>query len=500
MWRRRDVLSAGAVAAVAPSILTACADKDSDVVAPVETGAVEPPGDTAPTDTPVEPPPDTPGETPLDSGDDSGLDTGEGPAGIPFDADAVLVNPAFDEAVRSGAMTTSTAVAITRARGLTSVRVRVWEPTPTAGVVLLAFEADLVPNDGGYVRADVTGLVAGRSYRYGFFVVDPLGAFVGRSDLGVFRTAPATGDLPTLTLALLSCNGNATGRRDAIGRVADHAEIDLLLHVGDMVYNDGAVSRADYRASWASWMQSVGYREGLARAGMYATWDDHEVDNDWNPQTIAVGQLANAAASWVENVPMAPGPTGLLWSQWRWGDTAEVFLLDCRSERLPSSRTTLGQYLSRAQMDWLKNGLLTSTAHFKIVANSVPITNMPGLWDFGAADRWEGYEAQRDEILDFIAANNIGNVWFVSGDFHVCFVGKVQPGGVGILNKTWEIAVTSGNVNPLGANLNPPQYLFGSAQPHLGVLVFDPVADTVTTRFYDPATDRLVDEQVLTQA
>lgn len=500
MWRRRDVLSAGAVVAVTPTVLAGCADKDDDVADPTDTGApdsdVEAPVDTEPADTPL----DTPVETPNDSGADSALDTGTEPAGLAFDADGVLFNPAFDEAVRVGAMTTSTAVAITRARGLPSVRVRVWEPTTTPGVVVLAFEADLVPNDGGYVRADVTGLMPGRSYRYGFFVVDALGAFVGRSDLGAFKAAPALGELPTLTLALLSCNGNATGRRDAVGRIADHPEVEVVVHVGDMAYNDGAVSRADYRASWASWMQSVGYREGFAKAGMYATWDDHEVDNDWNPQTISVGQLANAAASWVENVPMAPGPQGLLWSQWRWGDTAEVFVLDCRSERLPSSRTTLGQYLSRAQMDWLKNGLLTSTAHFKIVANSVPITNMPGLWDVGAGDRWEGYDAQRDELLDFLAANNIGNVWFLSGDFHVCFVGKVQPGGAGILNKTWEIAITSGNVNPLGANLNPPQYLFGSAQPHLGVLVFDPVADTVTSRFYDPATDRLVDEQVLTQA
>jgi alkaline phosphatase D len=488
------------VAAVAPGIL-ACGDKpdDADVVpedTATEDSGVDTPVDTEPTDTPV----DTPSETPAETGADSALDTGDVPQGTPFDADAVLVNPAFDEAVRAGAMTTDTVVAITRARGLPSVRVRVWEPTASPGIVVVAFEADLVPNDGGYVRADVTGLSPGRAYRYGFFVVDALGAFVGRSDLGAFKTAPAPGDLAPLTLALLSCNGNATGRRDAIGRVADHPEIDVLVHVGDMAYNDGAVSRADYRASWATWMQSVGYREGLSRAGLYATWDDHEVDNDWNPQTIAVGQLANAAASWVENVPMAPGPQGLLWSQWRWGDTAEVFVLDCRSERLPSSRTTLGQYLSRDQMDWLKNGLLTSTAHFKIVANSVPITNMPGLWDVGAGDRWEGYEAQRDELLDFIATNNVGNVWFLSGDFHVCFVGKVQPGGAGILNKTWEIAITSGNVNPLGANLNPPQYLFGTAQPNLGVLVFDPVADTVTTRMYDPATDRLVDEQVLTQA
>jgi alkaline phosphatase D len=496
MWTRRDVLSAGAAAAIAPATLAGCDVEGDDALDTADTGAGDASSDT-PYDTPVDTaPPDPPSEPDTDPP----ADTDGAPQGVAFDADALPLEPAFDEAVRAGAMTTSTAVVITRARGLGSVRIRVWEPTTTAGVVVLAFDANVIPNDGGYARADVVGLLAGRSYRYGFFIVDALGALVGRSDLGAFKTAPALGQSPTLTLALLSCNGNATGRRDAIGRVADHPEIDAIVHVGDMVYNDGAVSRADYRASWASWMQSVGYREGLAQAGLYATWDDHEVDNDWNPETIPVGQLVNAVSSWVENVPMAPGPQGMLWSSWRWGDTAEVFVLDCRTERLPSTRTTVGQYLSRAQMDWLKNGLLTSTAHFKIVANSVPITNMPGLWDVGAGDRWEGYEAQRDEILNFIAENAIGNVWFLAGDFHVCFVGKVQPGGAGLLNKTWEIAITSGNINPLGANLNPPQYRFGTAQPHLGVLAFDPVADTVTARFYDPATDRLVEELTLTQA
>jgi phosphodiesterase/alkaline phosphatase D-like protein len=492
MWSRREVLSAGAAAAIAPATLAGCGAEGDDVEAPPDTG----PRDTA-SDTPVD---TEPSDTPIEPDTDAPADTGDGPQGVAFDADAIPADPAFDEAVRAGAMTTSSAVAITRARGQASVRVRVWEPTATPGLVSIAFEADLAPNDGGYARADIQGLQAGRSYRYGFFVLDATGAFAGRSDLGAFKTAPALGELPTLTLALLSCNGGATGRRDAIGRVADHPEIDLLVHVGDMVYNDGAVTRADYRASWASWMESVGYRAGLAAAGMYATWDDHEVDNDWDPETIPVGQLVNAVSSWVENVPMAPGPQGTLWSAWRWGDTAEVFVLDCRTERLPSSRATVGQYLSRAQMDWLKDGLRASTARFKIVANSVPITNMPGLWDFGAGDRWEGYEAQRDEILNFIAENDIRNVWFLAGDFHVCFVGKVQPGGAGVLNDTWEIAITSGNVNPLGANLNPPQYRFGTAQPNLGVIAFDPVADTVTARFYDPGTNRLVEELVLTQA
>jgi alkaline phosphatase D len=386
-------------------------------------------------------------------------------------------------------------ILVTRATTADPVRVRVWAETATPGEVVLVWDVDAVPNDGGYLRAEVTGLAPASTWRYGFFRADAGGAWVGRSDLGVFRTAPAAGSLPAFTVALMSCNGNATGRNDVVGRLAAHPEVDAVAHVGDMAYNDGAYTTRDYRNSWAEWMTSPGYRRGLATSALYATWDDHEVDNDWNPEAIDQAQLLNAVAAFTENVPLRAGPTGQLWGSHRWGDTAELFVLDCRTERRPSTRGQTDLYISRAQMDWLKAALTASTARFKLVLNSVPITGMPPIWDLAAADRWEGYPLQRDELLDHIGGTGVEGVWFLSGDFHVCFVSRIDPGAAGARGRLREVAVTSGNINPLGAALVQAQFAYNSSLPRLCTVTCDPVADEVTVKFYDPANDALVWER-----
>jgi alkaline phosphatase D len=43
-------------------------------------------------------------------------------------------------------------------------------------------------------------------------------------------------------------------------------------------------------------------------------------------------------------------------------------------------------------------------------------------------DRWEGYAAERSELLDFIRAEGIKNVVFVTGDLHANFIADVSQG------------------------------------------------------------------------
>jgi phosphodiesterase/alkaline phosphatase D-like protein len=190
-----------------------------------------------------------------------------------------------------------------------------------------------------------------------------------------------------------------------------------------------------------------------------------------------------------------------VWQSFRWGLTAEFIVLDCRTERKPSTMFSNDPiYISKEQMAWLKERLRTSPCHFKVVLNSVPITDMPTIpWDFASNDRWEGYPAQRDELLGFIAEHDIANVWFLSGDFHTCFVSYVEPNGAGVVAKTREIAVTGGNTNILGDFLAAPQFAFGSANAHGCIITFDPIADEVMVRFIDADTGQDAYNAVLTQ-
>lgn len=422
---------------------------------------------------------------------------------IAFDPEAVAFDPVlFPCAVTAGEMRpTAVMFAVLIADGAPKT-LRVWRPSEVAGEVLLVHESLVMPNAGGFMKVTALGLCPGTWYSYGVFAGEP-DSFTARSLIGEVRTAIADDTLEPLTLALAACNGSSLVW-PAMTVTADEY-YDMLIHLGDMAYNDGAESLAEYRASWRSYLGAEGYKLALGRAGMYVTWDDHEIDDNSNfdretmdPQELARRQ--NAMDAFFEALPVdAEGPDYRLWRSFRWGLTAEIIVLDCRYERRPSQ----DQYISPAQMAFLADRLKNSPCHFKVVMNSVPITNMPLAWDVAANDRWEGYPGQRDQVLDLIDAHAIKNVWFLSGDFHVCFVSRLEPTGTQLSHRTREIAVTSGNQNPIPeflTQLDPPQFDYGVHKPRGVIITFDPEADTVQVRFLDPLTGEDLYNETLTQA
>ena len=88
--------------------------------------------------------------------------------------------------------------------------------------------------------------------------------------------------------------------------------------------------------------------------------------------------------------------------------------VSCASAMAGASRTILGA----AQKQWLKDGLLNSTATFKFIMNGPPITQLL----FVPYDRWEAWSAERTELLNFIASNNIKNVIWLSTDLHAAII------------------------------------------------------------------------------
>lgn len=465
---RRDLLRSGAALAATPAVLSACADTTvtDDVVDSGDTGVG--PEDTADTSTVDDVIPE-----------------------VAFDVNKVpLDDVVFTWALSAGGIEPTAAVLVTKVGWTREVLVRVWRETETPGTVLLHFEDLVSPNDGGFVKVPVDNLEPGTRHRYAFFTTDANGDIQKRSPVAQFKTAPRESASPVLKVSVAACNDQATGTEDAFGRIADHDDVDLILHVGDLGYLDGAKTLKEYRDDWAEWLESPGYKRALAHTGIYLTWDDHEVDNNWDPTEVSAQQQAAALQAFTEVVAVVPGEEGRLWRSWRWGKTAEILVLDCRSERDPATAEnqdkTDDRYISDEQMTWLKDRLKNSDAHFKIVMNSVPITYMTPWFGVSAGDRWEGYVGQRQELLFHIRDEDIRNVWFVSGDFHVCFLAKVQPNGQGRLADLQEIAVTSGNINPASALLQPPQYAFGKALPRTVNLTFDPGKDQVTIDFLDP--------------
>jgi len=426
----------------------------------------------------------------------------EAPA-ISFDPAAVALDASlFPCAVMAGEMRPTSVMIAVYIADAAPKTLRVWRPGEVASEVELVHASMVTPSADGFMQVTVDGLCAGTWYSYGLFAGEGE-EFTARSLIGEVRTAIADDALEPLTLALAACNGSSLDW-PAMMVTADEY-YDMLIHLGDFAYNDGSETLAEYRASWRKYLGAEGYKRALARAGMYVTWDDHEIDDNSNfdretmdPQELARRQ--NAMDAFFEVLPVdAEGPDYQLWRSFRWGLTAEIIVLDCRYERRPS----LGQYISPAQMAFLKDRLQTSPCHFKVVMNSVPITNMPVAWDVAASDRWEGYPAERKQVLDHIDAHDIKNVWFLSGDFHVCFVSRLEPTGDQMSRRTREIAVTSGNENPIPeflTQLDPPQFAYGVHRARGVILTFDPEADAVNVRFLDPVTGEDLYNETLTQS
>jgi alkaline phosphatase D len=419
-----------------------------------------------------------------------------------FRPEAVTRTLAFDLGVQAGAMRERSFLAWTHVTGLDSeLLLRVWRPTgEDDGRILLVHDEVVEPDDSGYVHAPVTELAGGQWYNYAFYIRKD-GRFEARSAVGRVRTALPAGSLEPLLIGATSCTNGRFQPWEALEALAEEP-MDLFINAGDQTYNDGDETIAEYRDSWKEALTDPGYTAIYERTGMYATWDDHEVDDNWNPESLNPSILQAATQSFFETLAIEPGPTGGLWNSFTWGDTAEIFVLDCRSERLPSTRGSSDIYISPEQMAWLKNGLATSTARFKIIVNSVPITDMPTAY-VSQADRWEGYPLQRSDLLNYITNEDIRNVWFIAGDFHIGMVNRVATSGRA--SRIHEIAVgPGGNANPVASTLTTLMRLDGTNQIlwHTGstdtevatTMLFDPERNEVRVRFFTADGDVLYDQ------
>jgi len=373
---------------------------------------------------------------------------------------------------------------------------RVWRESDLPGQVLLHTDRAL-PEGERYLRVEVQQLAPGQRYRYAFFRRGEGGSLERRSALGRFTTAFEAGAVRKLLLGASTCTSFSNAPYESLRMLASE-EPDLFLHLGDISYNDGARTPDEFREKWRQTLADPGYRAILSACGFYATWDDHEVvdSSQYNPETMPPELLKNGLEAFFETLAVERGPGLRLWRSYRWGATAEFFILDSRTERRPSTASSGSPvYLGPEQMAWLKQALADSPCHFKILLNSVPMTDLPGLWELASGDRWEGYRVQRDELLAWLEASGVKGVYFLSGDFHCGFVARVD----GDRAARWEIAVGPGasgpNPLPLLADKGTipreevfpsGQFIYGSSsRAAMTTLLLDPRRDRIVVRFVE---------------
>lgn len=337
--------------------------------------------------------------------------------------------------------------------------------------------------DGGYIHIHFQGLKADTHYNYCFAEMEPGNKLVARSRSGTFRTTPGLAQNPVIQLGAVSCLKNKY--EPVMLEHAAQQDTHAFMFLGDSTYNDRLTSLNGFRGRWASNFKKKGFLDLHSKTSIIRTIDDHEIDDNFNPETTPRHVINAGLQAFFEHTPMrrhTKNPNQI-WRSTKFGSTVEVFTLDCRTERRPSTRRQRSAtYISREQMDWLKEGLKNSPCQFKVIMNSVPISSFPFPYK---NDRWQGYPHQREEILSHIERGHIHGVLWVAGDFHFGSVGRISKRGHG--KKHYEVLAGPGcqTPNPLGAALNlSRQFDWAKPANNYAILRCDPRADAIDIHFF----------------
>lgn len=232
----------------------------------------------------------------------------------------------------------------------------VWQVSRDAGfgTVLRQGEAHARASADYTVKVDAGGLEPGQSYFYRFLAGDHA------SPVGRTRTLPV-GSVAQYTLAVFSCANIGFGYFNAYRHAAERDDIDLVLHLGDYIYEYGLgrypsarlrlagrdmqpasdlVALQDYRQRYASYRTDPDLQQLHARHPMIVIWDDHETaDNAWmgGASNHAVSQgdwaLRRAAAlqAYYEWLPIRGDPAAVQgYRSFPIGTLADLIVLDTR--------------------------------------------------------------------------------------------------------------------------------------------------------------------------
>jgi alkaline phosphatase D len=352
-----------------------------------------------------------------------------------------------------------------------------------------------VPHDrGGTVAVDVEGLEPATTYWYAFVVGDV------RSPVGRTRTLPETG-AEQLRLGLVSCARYSVAPLGVYRAVAE-APVDLVLHLGDYLYEDDgssgprphdpphdAVTLDDYRRRYAQIRADPDAQAMHQAHPVLAIWDDHDLaDNAWRTGAKAhdpdehgdwddrVRAAALARDEWLPCRPLDRDDVRTTWREVELGDLASLLLLDTRwvgrdrhagdegaSDRDDPDRSLLGD----EQRAWLHRRVGDAEQPWALVASGVVVNQIALPWPrllrpidallpngYAVAgdeivhdDQWDGYTAERDALAEAMGrrATDGRRSIVLSGDVHSswAFEGPCDRSGAPVAVEVTTPAVSS---------------------------------------------------------
>lgn len=301
------------------------------------------------------------------------------------------------------------------------------------------------------IKIDVDRLQAGKTYYYRFKSPDGIYSLIGRT-----KTAPYS-NVSNLRFAVISCSSIFSGYFNAYKRIAERADLDAVIHVGDYIYDfvdmdepnrvrpidtgRTLVSLDDFRSIHAYYHLDPDLRAAHQQHPFIILWDNH--DMSWSRgDSLSDPKYAGAIQAFYEWTPIRePADRKKMYRYLSYGGLADIVLSDVTHFRqkpfLPpgtsGSDDPNRKLWGDEQYSWLTDKLKSSTAKWKIVASEkqfgqwdlvgVPTGTTQGIGFVSLLSEGDvnEYNADRVRFLKFLRDNKINNTIVISGDLHFSF-------------------------------------------------------------------------------
>jgi alkaline phosphatase D len=201
----------------------------------------------------------------------------------------------------------------------------------------------------------------------------------------------------------------------------------------------------------------------------------------------------DAQRAWAEYVParVTVNPTAThphqfmtTYRNFTFGNLVDLFMLDTRSYRSqapdgdgpifggsvptssPSTQSTPQTMLGSAQRTWLYNGFYNARARWQVLGNQTLFSRLrvagSGTELYSNSDAWDGYTAERAQLLSQVKAAGIDNFVVLTGDLHTYIASHILYDFGGSLTSPSNFAgvefmtpsVTSGNLSDVLASMS----------------------------------------------
>lgn len=323
------------------------------------------------------------------------------------------------------------------------------------------------------VKIDVCGLQPNTYYYYVFRALDK-NSIIGRT-----KTAPIGLNL-NARYAVASCSNYEHGFFNAYESMANRNDLDAVIHLGDYYYEyesggfssdvvtddwgrtvlptNEAINLADYRTRHSHYKLDNQLQLVHQMYPFITTWDDHETANDsykngaenHDPATEGpwVNRKVSSFQAYNEWMPVRSDTTNLgkVWRKLEYGNLLDLIILDTRiwgrdEQDMGETNNPNHKLLGDDQFEWLENQLLDTTSQWKIICNQMMMAPLEIFGIAVNADQWDGYNSERNRLINFIETHNIKNVVVLTGDIHTSWVNKVPGNSTG--TAATEFVVTS---------------------------------------------------------